>query len=52
LAHIEKEVTIEDDGTFDKPWRIRDTWDLAPDEEVMEYVCNENEKDVAHLMGK
>lgn len=52
LAHIEKEVIIEDDATFDKPWRIRETWDLALDEEVVEYVCNENEKDVAHLLGK
>jgi hypothetical protein len=49
LGHIEKEVTIEDPGTFAKPWKMRTTWDLAPDEEIQEYVCNENEKDVSHL---
>jgi hypothetical protein len=49
LGHIEKEVTIEDPGAFAKPWKMRTTWDLAPDEEVQEYVCNENEKDVSHL---
>ncbi len=52
LARIEKEVTIEDPGSFTKPWKIRDAWDLAPSEEVMEYVCNENEKDLPHLTGK
>jgi Carboxypeptidase regulatory-like domain len=49
LGHIEKEVTIEDPGTFRKPWKIRDAWDLAPGEEIAEYICNENEKDVPHL---
>lgn len=49
VGHIEKELTIEDPGAFAKPWSMRTTWDLAPDEEVQEYVCNENEKDVSHL---
>jgi hypothetical protein len=49
LGHIEKEVTIEDPGAYSKPWKMRTTWDLAPQEEVQEYVCNENEKDVSHL---
>jgi hypothetical protein len=49
LGHIEKEVTIEDPGAYSKPWKMRTTWDLAPQEEIQEYVCNENEKDVSHL---
>ena len=49
LGHIEKEITIEDPGAFRKPWKIRDVWDLAPGEEIAEYICNENEKDVPHL---
>ena len=48
-GRIEKEVTIEDPGTFTKPWKMRVGWDLAPGEEVKEYICNENEKDVPHL---
>ena len=50
-GHIEKEVTIEDPGTFTKPWKIRQTWDLVPGEEVHEYICNENERDAPHLKG-
>jgi hypothetical protein len=49
LGHLEKEITIEDPGAFAKPWKIRDVWDLAPGEEIAEYICNENEKDVPHL---
>ena len=49
LGHLEKELTIEDPGAFRKPWKIRDIWDLAPGEEIAEYICNENEKDVPHL---
>jgi hypothetical protein len=49
LGHIEKEVSIEDPGAYSKPWKMRTTWDLAPKEEIQEYVCNENEKDVSHL---
>lgn len=49
LGHLEKEITIEDPGAFRKPWKIRDVWELAPGEEIAEYICNENEKDVPHL---
>jgi len=38
------EVLIEDPGTFVRPWRSRATWTLAPDHEVYEYVCAENNK--------
>ena len=46
---LQAEITIEDPGAFRKPWRIREVWDLAPGEEIAEYICNENEKDVGHL---
>ncbi len=49
LGHLEKEITIEDPGAFRKPWKIRDVWDFAPGEEIAEYICNENERDVPHL---
>jgi hypothetical protein len=52
LGHLDKDVTVEDTGTFAKPWKIHDTWDLAPTEEVQEYVCNENEKDAVHLPSR
>ena len=51
-GHIEKEVTIEDPGTFTNPWKTRQTWELVAGEEVHEYICNENERDAQHLKVK
>src|SRR5262249_32068918 len=52
LGHLDVQITFEDPGTFSKPWKIRNSWDLAPSEDVYEYVCNENNRDLSHLSGK
>jgi hypothetical protein len=31
---------------------VKVTGNLTPDSDLLEYVCNENEKDSAHLVGK
>ncbi|HLH00131.1 MAG TPA: carboxypeptidase-like regulatory domain-containing protein [Bryobacteraceae bacterium] len=51
-GHMQVDVTVEDPGAFDKPWHVHMVWDLAPDEDVMEYVCAENNIDAKHLVGK
>jgi len=51
LGHLDKEITVEDAGTFAKPWKIHVTWELAPGEEVQENIC-ENNRDAAHLGHK
>jgi len=53
LGHVEVEFTIDDPSSYVKPWTIKRISDLAPKgEEVTEYVCTENNKDVPHLVGK
>jgi hypothetical protein len=53
FGHLEIEFTIDDPGTYAKRWKIHNTWDLAPKgEEVLEYICAENNKDLQHLVGK
>ena len=44
LAHLNIHIRIEDPGTLKKPWNVRMVWELTPDEEVPEFVCNENNK--------
>jgi hypothetical protein len=44
LGTIEVELTVEDPATFSRPYKIRRILPLAPNEELQEYVCNENEK--------
>jgi hypothetical protein len=52
LGHLEIEFTIDDPGAYAKPWIIKRISDLDPDDEVGEYVCTENNKDVEHMVGK
>jgi hypothetical protein len=43
--HIAYEVTVEDSKTFSKPFTGRRTFTLKPGWELMEYSCEENNKD-------
>ena len=48
LGHLEVQVTANDPGTLMKPWTLNMVWELAPEQEVLEYVCAENIRNV-HL---
>ncbi|HEX4274295.1 MAG TPA: hypothetical protein VHZ74_03020 [Bryobacteraceae bacterium] len=45
LGHIAYEITIDDPVTYTKPWKNDRTFTLRPDWEIMEYSCEENNKD-------
>jgi Carboxypeptidase regulatory-like domain len=51
-GHLEVDVAIEDPGAFLKPWTQHSTWDFAPEEDVLEYICSENNKAPQHLGGQ
>jgi len=40
---------VDDPKTFTRPFTIKVTELLIPDSDVLESVCNENEKDRTHL---
>jgi hypothetical protein len=44
--HIAYEVTVEDPKTYTKPFQNKRTFTLKPDWELMEYSCEENNKDL------
>ena len=46
------EVTIDDPKTYSKPWTSAYTIPWHEGSELMEYVCQENNKDVLHMVGK
>ncbi|MBZ5575518.1 MAG: hypothetical protein LAP40_03035 [Acidobacteriia bacterium] len=52
LGHLEVRITIQDPGAFTRPWKIHNEWVLAPNQDVLEYVCNENSQDLPHLSAK
>jgi hypothetical protein len=43
--HISYEITITDPKIFTKPWKNVRTFTLRPDWEILEYSCEENNKD-------
>ena len=51
LGHMDVEVTFEDPKAYAKPIRIPVEATLKPDTEMIEYVCNENERSRARLVG-
>ncbi len=50
-GHLEIEVTIDDPKAYTKPWTVTVYQRIMPDTELIEFVCNENEKSVVHLVG-
>ncbi len=52
FGHLELVRTITDPGSLAQPWTVPQKFELNPDTEQIEYVCNENEKDRVHLVGK
>jgi hypothetical protein len=44
--HIRYEVTVDDPKAYSKPWNNVRTFTLRPDWEIMEYSCEENNRDL------
>jgi hypothetical protein len=45
-------ITIDDPKIYTRPFTIQVGLRLVPDSDVLESICNENEKDRAHLTKK
>src|SRR5690348_10895291 len=52
MGHLESEVTIDDPGAYTKPFKLYGHFPLQTDTEILEYICNENNQDVPHIVGK
>jgi len=51
VGHLDVEITFDDPVVYTKPFTIKVTHLLQPDTDILEYFCNENEQDRAHLVG-
>jgi len=53
LGRLEVEITVDDPGAYKGAWTMKRTNSLAPkDADVMEYICEENERDLRHTPAK
>jgi len=49
VGHLDLEVTFEDPGAYNRPWTVSVPLELFPDTEMLEFVCDENEKSTVHM---
>ena len=52
FGHLEVEVTLSDPGAYARPWTVAVRAELAPDTEMIEWVCTENRRMLDHWVGK
>jgi hypothetical protein len=52
FGHLEITETFDDPNAFTRPCTVKVTGELTADSDLLEYVCNENNKDIPHLVGK
>jgi hypothetical protein len=49
VGHLDVMLTIDDVKAYTRPWTVTLHLHLLPDTELLEFVCNENERDVRPL---
>jgi hypothetical protein len=52
IGRINIDVTIDDPKAYTKPWSVKLGWNLLPDTDLIESICEENNKDPQHVVGK
>lgn len=51
-GHLEVELTVSDSKAYTAPWTVKLTQNIVVDTDLLPFYCLENEKDMAHLVGK
>lgn len=52
LGHMDLQVTIDDPKTYLKPWTVNAKINLLPSDELIEHICEEDNKAPGHMVGK
>jgi hypothetical protein len=52
FGHMDLELTVEDPKTFTRPWTMTTELLFDADSDLLEYVCNENEKSRQHFVSE
>ena len=52
MESLEWETIIEDPGAYTRPFTLYGHASLLEDDDLMEYICQENNQDVTHIVGK
>jgi hypothetical protein len=52
IGRIDINVTIDDPKAYSRPWDVKLAWRLVPDTDLIESICEENNRDLPHMVGK
>jgi len=52
FGRLEIEITVDDPKVYTRPWTVKVNQILAPDTDLIDYICLENEKDRQHMVAK
>lgn len=52
FGRLEIELTVDDSKAYTHPWTVTLNQILAPDTDLLDYYCQDNEKDAVHVGGK
>ena len=51
-GRLEVEVTVDDPKVYTRPWKAKRYLDITLNSELIEDICNENERSFTHMVGK
>ena len=52
IGRMDLLVTIDDPKAYTRPWTVDMRFRLLPDGELIEHICEENNRDLPHMVGK
>ncbi len=52
FGHLDIEITVDDPKAYTKPWTVTLRQVIKLDTDLLDYVCNDNEKDAPRLSSK
>ncbi|MBV8844148.1 MAG: hypothetical protein JO307_15175 [Bryobacterales bacterium] len=52
FGNLEIQITVEDPKAYTKPWTVTVRQKIWVDTELIEFICNEGERDAVHLVGR
>jgi Carboxypeptidase regulatory-like domain len=52
FGHLDIEITLDDAVALQRPATVTKGASLAPEVELTEFICNENNRDVPHMVGR
>jgi hypothetical protein len=52
IGQMDIQITIDDPKAYTKPWTVTESVHLVVDSELLEFVCNENNRDLEHMRAR